>query len=156
METKSDTVHIFQAAGLGVGPFKLNHVSGEGGNCQYCNTSIVWRFYLNGIDGSTFYVGSDCVMKTGDAGLMKIVDAEVKRRMAEARKVREDAKLATLKESMKDASVLEKLAKLPHPNAYYARNGRTLASYATWIMKFGGKTAMLNLGKLIAKATVTV
>jgi hypothetical protein len=71
METNSNTVHIFQAAGLGVGPFKLHHVSGEGGKCQYCATPILWRFYLNGIDGSTFFVGSDCVMKTGDAGLMK-------------------------------------------------------------------------------------
>jgi hypothetical protein len=155
METKSNTVHIFQAAGLGVGPFKLHHVSGEGGKCQYCATPILWRFYLNGIDGSTFFVGSDCVMKTGDAGLMKIVDAEVKRRMAEARKVREDAKLASVKESMKDANVLAKLATLPHPNGYYARNGKTLADYASWIVKYGGKTAMLNLGKTIAKATVS-
>jgi hypothetical protein len=156
METKSNTVHIFQAAGLGVGPFKLNHVSGEGGHCQYCGTSIVWRFYLNGIDGSTFFVGSDCVMKTGDAGLMKVVDAEVKRRMTEARHNREDAKLAALKESMKDVNVLAKLATLPHPNAFHARNGKTLANYAIWIMRFGGKTSMINLGKLIAKATVTV
>jgi hypothetical protein len=155
METKSNTVHIFQAAGLGVGPFKLHHVSGEGGKCQYCGTPILWRFYLNGIDGSTFFVGSDCVMKTGDAGLMKIVDAEVKRRMAEARHAREDAKLAAVKESMKDANVLAKLATLPHPNAYYARNGKTLADYASWIVKYGGKTAMLNLSKTIAKATVS-
>jgi hypothetical protein len=86
---------------------------------------------------------------------MKIVDAEVKRRMAEARHAREDAKLAAVKESMKDANVLAKLATLPHPNAYYARNGKTLADYASWIVKYGGKTAMLNLGKTIAKATVS-
>jgi hypothetical protein len=148
----SGTVHIFEAAGLGIGPFKLHHVSGEGGHCEYCGTPIVWRFYLKGVDNKIFFVGSDCVMKTGEAGLMKIVEAEVKKRTKELREAREEKKLDFVRASMKDAKVLEVLAKKPHPNSWYARNGKTLADYGSWVMRYGGKTSILNFGKVLAKA----
>ena len=145
------TVHVFQAAGLGVGPFRLSHVTAESGKCQFCNTSIVWRFHLNGVDGSTFYVGSDCVMKSGDAGLMRTVEAEVKRRQAEARKVKENQKLELLQAKFQEPETVARLKAEKHPNRFFASKGRTMHDYASWVLRFGSKTAKMELLKKIVK-----
>ena len=145
--TNGASVHVFQSAGLGTGPFKLSHVTAEGGRCEFCNTSILWRFYIKDQNGGTFFVGSDCVMKTGDAGLMKVVEAEVKRRQGEARKAKEAEKMSNLRAILSDPATVAKLQGMPHPNAWYASKGRTMKDYADWIMRFGGKTAQLGLLK---------
>jgi hypothetical protein len=147
----SSNLHVFEAANLGTAPFALDHVTGEGGNCEYCGTSIVWRFYIKGLDGKVFFVGSDCVMKTGDAGLMRRVDAEVKRRQNEARKERDSAKIASLTAMLCDESVKVKLNGLPHPTAYLAKKGNTFLSYASWIMKNAGNSGKLELYRKIQK-----
>lgn len=146
-----NNTHVFEAAGLGHGPFTLSHVTGEGGCCEFCGTSIVWRFYIKGIDGSTFFVGSDCVMKTGDAGLMRKVDAEVKKRQNDARKVRENAKIQTLQAMLNDESVKAKLGALPHPTPYLAKKGGTFLSYALWMMVHAGNAGKLDLLRKIQK-----
>ena len=146
-------IHVFQSAGLGVGPFKFNHVTAEGGHCQYCATAILWRFYLTGSDGRTFYVGSDCVMKTGDAGLMRVVDAEVKRRMAEARKRNDTAKLDALRAALTDPAVQAVIASKPHPNAWHAQQGKTMWDYVLFMKRCAGKAGMLRLAKMVAKLT---
>ena len=147
----SNALHVFESFGLGTAPFTLDHVTGEGGNCEFCGTSIVWRFYIKGVDGKTFFVGSDCVMKTGDAGLMRRVDAEVKRRQNEARKQRESAKLESLKTMLCDETVKAKLAAIPHPTTYLAKKGGTFLSYAEWMMKNAGNSGKLELLKKIQK-----
>lgn len=145
----SNTVHVFETAGLGVGPFALSHVTGEGGNCEFCGTSIVWRFYIKGVDGNTFFVGSDCVMKTGDAGLMRKVEAEVKRRQNEARAKRESEKLETLKTLLADVTVQNKCRAIPHPVGYHAKKGLTFLDYCNWCYKYAGKTVNIaNLKKI--------
>ena len=146
--TNTNTVHVFEAANLGKGPFKLHHVTGEGGNCQFCNTSIVWRFYIKGQDEGMFFVGSDCVMKTGDAGLMKKVQAEVKARQNEARAKRENEKLALLDKLMADPAVQAKLSKA-HPNRYYASQGKTMLDYYRWTLSYASKSAKLAALKAI-------
>jgi len=148
-------VHIFQSAGLGVGPFRLSHVTGEGGSCEYCGTTIVWRFYLNGSDGKQFFVGSDCVLKSGDAGLIKVVEAEVKRRQNDARKVRETAKLSALTAMLQSPDVSSKLSAMPHPTKYYATLGRTMMDYAQWMLKHSGTAGKLKLAKTIQKIMQT-
>ena len=147
--TNTNTVHVFEAANLGVGPFKLLHVTGEGGNCEFCGTSILWRFYITGSDGGTFFVGSDCVMKTGDAGLMRKVDAEVKKRQKEAREKRESEKIQTLKGLLADPTVQSKLGAMPHPVSYLAKKNLSLLDYCNWCMKYAGRSINLkNLKKI--------
>lgn len=144
------TVHIFEAASLGKGPFKVSHVTTEGGNCEYCSTLIVFRFYIKGQDSKVFFVGSDCVMKTGDAGLIKVVAAEVKKRQKELRLKREAEKLAKLKEIMSDFGNLDKLRALPSPYRW-DKNG-TLLSYVERHRQYGSKTELLKLHKLVMQA----
>jgi len=142
-------VHIFETAGLGKAPFKVARVTTDCGNCEYCNTAIVYRFYLTDATGKTFFVGSDCVLKTGDAGLIRIVEAEVKKRQAEMRKMRDDAKLEEYKTLMADPAVIEKMKNLPHPTRWYASQGRTLHDYATFAMRYAGKSAKIKFLKTL-------
>jgi len=134
-------IHIFQGAGLGAAPYRLTHVTSEGGACEYCGTAIIFRFHLRGSDGRTFYVGSDCVMKTGDAGLMRVVEHEVKKRMAELRTIREKAKMEALREHLAKPEVIESLKSQAHPFMWHAKQGKSMYDYVEWTMRWGGATA---------------
>ena len=143
----NETIHVFEEAGLGKGPFKLHHVTAEGGRCEYCNTVIVFRFYIQGKDSRIFFVGSDCVMKTGDLGLIKVVEKEVKKRQAELREKRDEAKLQELKDFIKNPDNIKKLNEQPHPNAYFANQGKTQKDYLEYMIKYACKTTKLKLAK---------
>jgi hypothetical protein len=150
--TTNPTIHIFQAAGLGQAPFRLTTVTAEGGACQFCGTGIIFRFYLRGVDGRTFHVGSDCVMKTGDAGLIRVVEHEVKKRQAELRNEREKAQLAALREHLTQPAVVEGLKSQAHPFTWHARQGKTMLDYAEFIMRCGGTSAKKKLAKSLLPA----
>lgn len=106
----STEVHCFEKSGLGVAPFRCvgfasipstslaeqnptayNNAlaqlpKGIGcGSCAYCGTAIMHNFIVQSSDGQRFVVGSDCVAKTGDAGLIKEVRAERLRVVREKR-----------------------------------------------------------------------
>lgn len=96
-------IHCFEAAGLGKAPFvylgceyqEISHgervlgsiggvaiTTRPGGTCQYCGTAIVNLFRIRSSDGNEFIVGSECVLKTGDEGLIKLVLDACKAMMA--------------------------------------------------------------------------
>lgn len=153
-DTTTPMVHVFEAAGLGKGPFKLKSVTAEGGHCEFCNTAIVFRFYIKGQDTRVFFVGSDCVMKTGDVGLMRVVEAEVKKRQAELRAKRDAEKMAAIKDRLADPAVIAELSAKPHPHSWYAKQGKTMKDYIDYIMRYGGKTARVALAKTLLPAKV--
>lgn len=74
-----NTIHRFEAAGLGKAPFKVvgcreiihtaGGVSKAGGTCDFCGTGIRYAFLIESSDGKIFKVGSDCVKRTGDSAL---------------------------------------------------------------------------------------
>lgn len=103
-------MHVFERAGLGKAPFRVvgfeqKHycpapgVTMVGGSCDYCGTGIVQMFYIRGADGRRFKVGCDCVVKTGDAGLIKAYkkNPAYRKMLRDARHNRENAKLDVLK-----------------------------------------------------------
>lgn len=103
----TDTIHLFQAAGLGLAPFRLEGMcqipstslaeanptaynaalrmlpQGIGiGSCAYCGTPLTNNFLIRSRDGRLFPVGSECVRKTGDRGLtdkVKVIERERRR-----------------------------------------------------------------------------
>jgi hypothetical protein len=90
-------VHEFELAGLGRAPFRFVALTEKRDGCHYCAHGILWRCHIVSSDGKHFHVGTDCVKKTGDKGLIDTVKAEqnrVRREKAEAK--REVARLATL------------------------------------------------------------
>jgi len=108
-------VHMFEASGLGKAPYKFTYYDDLKGTCQYCGHNLHYRFWLNSADGKTFHVGSDCVLRSGDEGLIKIADA-IKAKIAKERALeRFKEQVAEVKNLMKEHSGL--LSAQPHP--YY-------------------------------------
>lgn len=75
-------MHVFERSGLGRAPFRCvgfseivftypDGTSKAGGSCDYCGTGIRYACHIKASDGRAFKVGTDCVAKTGDAGLIK-------------------------------------------------------------------------------------
>jgi len=113
-------LHVFEEAGLGKAPFRFLSVQDSsvgvnengmvriasksgvdtwtkpGGSCDFCGTYIVHFCWIKSADGKEFKVGSDCVRKTGDQGLKKVVAAEVRLKRSERRREREMAKIEKL------------------------------------------------------------
>jgi len=73
--------HVFEKANLGAAPYRFigaretlfkNHdgTVRAGGACDYCGTCVATKFFLRAADGKEFGVGCDCILKSGDKGLI--------------------------------------------------------------------------------------
>jgi hypothetical protein len=71
------------------------------GSCAHCGTAIMHNYIIVSSEGNKFVVGSECVMKTGDAGLIATVKAERSRMAAEKREVRRNTNRAEREASWK-------------------------------------------------------
>jgi len=88
-------IHIFEKAGLGVAPFEyVDYFEKKGGSCDYCGHPITRHYGVRGVDGKTFYVGSECIFKHGDEGLIDTVKAKSKEVERERRRAKAEAKAA--------------------------------------------------------------
>lgn len=148
---QTSTVHVFERSGLGKAPFTFSGMTEKtyqschgapihpGSSCDYCQTCIRYEFWLHSFDGKIFKVGSDCVHKTGDRGLIRqiseaerklrdVKNAAAKLRKNERKEKRIAAAIAIL------PTVRRTLASKPHPNSYFAAEGRTLLDYVGWCL----------------------
>lgn len=160
---ETSTIHRFEAAGLGLAPF---HFTGQvtektycacpgapvqaGSSCDYCGTCIRYEFWVRSADGKEFKVGCDCIHKTEDRGLIQQISlAERKLRDVKnvAAKARKKAKIEARIEAAKAKlpSVRGDLTSRPHPNTYYAEQGKTLLDYVNWCLgnRAGEKAAFI-------------
>lgn len=124
-------MHVFESAGLGVAPFRVSQFIEMGGNCAYCGTKIKLSCVVSDADGKTFVVGSDCVRKTGDKGIVKQLSDAEKRRRAEARKrawVEECKFFASAAETFRP--IRAALEAQPHPRI----DGKVLSNYVDFLI----------------------
>lgn len=117
-KTPAPAVHCFEKSGLGRAPFRVvglcslpspslaeqNPMAYQNamasiprglsvGSCAYCGTAIMHNFIIEDTTGTRrFVVGSDCVARTGDAGLIKQVRTERLRIVREARQTKQRMK----------------------------------------------------------------
>ena len=168
-ETKTMTtpapLHVFETAGLGKAPFKYNGTFedvgpkdlGNGltsgypgqpmGCCAYCNTSIRYCSQITSADGNVFLVGSECVSKTGDKGLKKLVAKDVRARA----KAREAVRIEALEERLvNDAELIGWLESRPASQQWAADKGQTMMDTILWRMKNSGHAGRLRTVRLIA------
>jgi hypothetical protein len=120
-----------------------------GGTCDYCGTYIVNMFQVESADGRRFKVGSDCIAKTGDEGLRKVVDREVARRRKEAAAQRALAKIGEVEAALADDATRAKLAALPHPRNF---SGLSLLDYCEWMLAHAGRKGKCTVAKIVAEA----
>ncbi len=170
--TSSETLRVFERSGLGKAPFRFvgmihqDIAYGEavisrgekgggmittkpGGTCDHCGAYIVNMFQIESSDGKRFKVGSDCVLKTGDAGLKKIVQAKVSELNKARTAARNAEKIETLRIQLADASIRAKLREFPHP---YGFKGMTLLSFADYMFLRGGISGKVKAAKKVAEA----
>lgn len=111
--------HLFEAAGLGQGPFRCvgmfslpaPSLAGQNpdaynnalrmmprgygcGTCAYCGQAIMHCYLIQSADGQRFAVGSECVLKTGDGKMIRRRDLLRRRAEREAREAERKAKQA--------------------------------------------------------------
>lgn len=163
-------VHKFEASGLGKAPFRcvgygrLTYQAcpgapvQPGGTCDYCGTAIIDAFRIRGIDGREFKVGSDCVLKTGDAGLIRAYKKSPEYRKAQRDK--RDAKDLAVRQEwdrlMADPAILAKLSKMTVPGPSWRPEPRPLLDYLNFCWRGCGMSGrgrwLKNLKNYIAKA----
>lgn len=145
------TVHIFEHAGLGQAPYRYMGIEKQYTFCEYCGTPILFKFWLLSKDGKRFFVGSDCIYKSGDAGLARLIDADVKKHQKELRDERNNALLEQFKRylALHPEFFTEQgpFKGQPHPHAYYARQGRTLGSFHEWMWKHCGVSKRATMAR---------
>lgn len=137
--------HAFDNLGTS-GPYRLTRVTTEGGCCEFCGTAIRYRFYLKGM-GREFFVGSDCVTRSGDRNLIPVVRAEVSRRVAEARAARLSRGVEGVRAKLHDPLTRAELALRPHPNTYFASQGKTFVDYLEFCAQNAGRAKLANLDR---------
>lgn len=80
-------IHCFERQGLGKAPYTFMGCISQKSGCQFCGTGILHQYWLCSSDGNNFYVGSDCILKSEDSGLINIVKRE---KSAKAKEKREE------------------------------------------------------------------
>lgn len=168
MEEKGK-VHPFEAAGLGIAPFrfigferKVGPINlGNGmmcgapgqpmGVCDFCGTGIANCCIIKSSDGKRFIVGCDCVERTyqefdaeRDEVAIKARE-ELKKQKREARHAREAEKLEELA-----AWIEENKAVLDAMES--DREGQSLYDQWQWFSKNAGTTGKLKQGRIMRKA----
>lgn len=166
------TIHVFEKAELGKAPFRVVGVEERRGpiriaqpngivleigspgqpmgTCDYCGQGIAECWTIKSADGKKFVVGCDCVRRTGDAGLKKVVN----KHRNEARKRREDERIAACKQLLADDQDLrDTLDAKPHPNEWRAGKGDTRLDWSEWMLKHSGNAGSMKVVRYIDKLT---
>jgi len=156
--------HVFELAGLGLAPFnfvgmiekifKAGDQVKAGGTCAFCGTGIRFCCRIESADGKSFIVGTDCVNKTGDKGIIEAYknSAEYRSYQRELRYKREYDKIEQVKQLIADNS--EKLASFPHPRGFQDRaTGKplTFLDHCNWYMANAGNSGKCSLFGQITK-----
>lgn len=165
MATKSDNaahvgMHVFERAGLGRAPFRvvgyyescITHPDGTtqaSGNCIYCGTGIRWCCVIQSSDGNSFVVGSDCVNKTGDAGLIKAYKSspEYRKAQSDRRWAKGQRDRATFFAFMNEHA--DALRKILSCYSWKRERGETLFDDFAWELNHSGAAGCARLVKSI-------
>jgi hypothetical protein len=178
MTDKTPAIHAFEKAGLGRAPFRCVGVEerrgpivvSEAGGvtttigapgqpmgvCDFCGTGIAECYLIRSTDGRDFIVGSDCVRKTGDAGLLRQLEPhlrEKRRAAADRANERKDARIEAAREALATNEALrEDLSAKPHPRGFNDRaTGLPLTALdeLEWTMLNAGRKGKLAAAKEI-------
>lgn len=154
------SVHVFERAGLGPAPFRYVGYERKtyqaapgapvqpGSSCDYCGTGIIDVCMIQAADGRRFKVGSTCVNKTGDAGLVDPVRRAVRKAKAEQRKAAETARIDAAFIRL-DAS--ESLRAAFRGFAHPKLENLTLLDWANWQATRAGHAGRLALARRIER-----
>lgn len=159
--------HVFEEAGLGKAPFRFMGISQNlfkagdavkpGGTCDYCGTGILHEYKIVSADNKSFVVGSNCILKTGDKGIIKAYKSspEYRKCQSDARKRRIEKHKVKVKELLKDKSIIKNLTNLDHPYGVKDRSTGNMLNaldYVNYVLEWGGNK-ITSLSKYIEYAS---
>jgi hypothetical protein len=161
-------IHKFEKAGLGLAPYRYLGMEEKiyqacngapvqpGSSCDYCGTAIRYCFWLLSKDGKRFKVGSECILKSGDAGLRKVVTAEQAKKNKEKYRANAPKRLAKSQAVSKRLQEIletrkEEFSAQPHPNDYFAGKGKTYYDYLTFAVQSCGASGKARWLKSLEK-----
>lgn len=162
---ENTTAHKFELAGLGRPPYRfIGHTEHKfqachgapvqaGTSCDYCGTGIVDAYNFTSADGRRFKVGSDCVAKAGDRGMVDLIKRAAAKIATERRHAREAEQIASIAARLRNEAVRDALHAQPHPESLvysYLRN-HTLLDWAEHMMAHGGNSGKLRVGREIKR-----
>ena len=169
-------VHPFEAAGLGLAPFKcIGHSVAKyqaapgspiqpGSSCDYCGTAIMDVYQVRSANGREFKVGSDCIRHTCtlvDGKLPLSFRLEIAAMDREKREERRAAEFARLTVRIAKArAILAGDATLftsePHPVPYFHLQGKTLRDSVEWSLANAGMSGRTATCRLIERRVKTM
>jgi len=89
-----ENIHVFEQAGLGIAPFTFETaIYGDWTNCEFCGHDIKERCYIRDVNNKQFFVGNECVNKTGDTGLVNATQVAIKELRKVRKREREDKRI---------------------------------------------------------------
>lgn len=173
METTNTNpaLHPFEAAGLGKAPYRLlrvevkvhtaggtmaGRVEQPAGTCDFCLNGIKNVYVLKAACGARFGVGCDCVERisertSGDAALAYQVKAAKAKAAKAARLANAKRDAQTVADMLADEATRARIANHPHPTAFMARSGHTLADWAEWMLDNAGASGVTKVRRALAK-----
>lgn len=169
----AQTIHKFEVAGLGKAPFRFVGLTQNvfiahpgatpraGGSCDYCGTGIMDECHIISADGKKSKVGTSCIAKVGDHGLMKRIklspewQAANRAKNAKLREKRQ-AKAKIVVDQLHQAiqANCKALAEMPHPNGFIDRKtgaALTALDYYLWMQAHCGDTGRAALLRRITR-----
>jgi hypothetical protein len=163
-----NTIHAFEVAGLGKAPYQFLGVSvkvgplplPDGGmvgapgqpmgSCKFCGTGIKYCFNLLSADGKEFYVGCECIKKSGDRGLLRVVstfEKEQRRAKNEERKKKKIEQAKNARQEMRELVERHRAALEALPHDFYP--GKTKYDHATFCLQHAGLYAVQSWVKML-------
>ena len=104
-----------------------------GATCDYCGTGIMNVFKIEDSTGKSFKLGCECIKALNDKKLTYETDIVISQQNRVKRIEKEHNLRARLEPEYLKA--LEILATKPHPNTYFASQGKTAKDYITYFPK---------------------
>jgi hypothetical protein len=172
-------IHKFEKAGLGKAPFRFVGISENRGpktistaggvettvgapgqpmgSCDYCGMGIAEEYHIQSSDGREFVVGCECVRKTGDAGLVRVVKDHERKKARARREKKEQArqeKAQAREEQAREALADEDVRKALEAQASPTGRGTAL-EYCDFILEDGRYGTGKAVGLILKAAEVT-
>ena len=157
------SIHKFERAGLGKAPFRcigferrtFQAAPGApvqaGGSCDYCSTAITDHYIIRGADGSEFKVGSSCVAKAGDRGLVNEAKKRANKIKRAALAERNAARIAAAITVLRTLVARKKLRAVDHTHKWAADKGLTALDQVVFLLRKGGNSGKIRAVRLINK-----
>lgn len=142
--------HAFEVAGLGKAPFRFigfeyktykAHPDAPeqcGGSCDFCGTAIKNFCYIESADGKRSKVGTNCISKVNETGIIKAYKSspEWRAHQAAIRNHKSQKSMEVL-----ELLITDRLSAFPHPQGFKDfKTGAplTLRDYALWMLDNAG------------------